>query len=50
LPRRLKQNTLKAKILYDEDSDHYYAEIDGKYYDAENPTGVSSRQDMIWCG
>lgn len=37
-------------IHYDEDLDHYYCEIDGKFYDAENPQGVPRRGEMIFLG
>jgi len=37
-------------IHHDEDLDHYYCEIEGKFYDAENPNGVSRKEEMIFLG
>jgi hypothetical protein len=37
----------QAKFCYDEDIDHVYLKIDGRYYDAESPKGAATRKRML---
>jgi len=46
----LKKHFPSAIIHYDEDKDHYFCEIDGRFYDAENPRGVARKEEMIFLG
>jgi len=46
----IKKQIPRAKIIYDEEADHTYLKIDGRYYDAENPTGAASPQQMRFLG
>ena len=47
---RVKAIYPQTIIHYDEDLDHVYCEIEGKFYDAENPKGVKSPQEMTFLG
>ena len=47
---RVKTLYPQTIIHYDEDIDHVYCEIDGRFYDAENPNGVKLLHLMIFLG
>jgi len=46
----VKKHFPETIIHYDDDLDHYYCEIDGRFYDAENPSGVSEKGEMVFLG
>jgi len=46
----VKKHYPQTIIHYDEDLDHCYCEIDGLFYDAENPKGVKSPELMVFLG
>ena len=46
----VKKHYPQTVIHYDEDLDHYYCEIDGLFYDAENPNGVDNPSKMSFLG
>lgn len=46
----LQKHYPRAIIHYDDDIDHYYSEIDGKFYDAENPHGTFKKEEMVFLG
>ena len=46
----LKKHYPNAIIHYDDDLDHCYTEINGKFYDAENPCGANTPKEMIFLG
>lgn len=47
---RVKAVFPQSIMIYDEDIDHTYVIIEGKYYDAENPLGVTDRKLMVFGG
>jgi hypothetical protein len=47
---RVKTLYPQAKVLYDEEIDHTYLKINGKFFDAENPLGVEEKEKMVWGG
>lgn len=47
---RVKVRFPQTKILYDEGIDHFVIRIGNKFYDAENPQGVTDRNSMIFGG
>ncbi len=48
--KEVKKHHPQTIIHYDDDIDHYYCEIDGKFYDAENPRGESKKERMVFLG
>lgn len=48
--QRVKTQFPETEILYDDTKDHVFVKIEDKFYDAENPTGVSDRKMMVFGG